>query len=69
MDNWRNGSEKNRSLQDLVLEEGVENQMDCKGEKRKGMHKDRRITDSMEHRTLKKNKVGCPRNETITWEV
>jgi hypothetical protein len=36
MDHWENGSEKNRNLRDLVLEEDVENQMDGIGEKRRG---------------------------------
>jgi hypothetical protein len=39
MDQWKNGSEKKRNFQDLVPEEGFENQMDGKGEKRGGIEK------------------------------
>jgi hypothetical protein len=58
MDHWKNGSEKNTSLRDLVLEEAVENQMDGKGEKLEGTQKNRRRKDSMKHYTPMKNKVG-----------
>jgi hypothetical protein len=54
----KNGSEKNRSLRDLVLEEDAENQMDGKGKKRGGIQKNRRKKDSMERHTQKKNNVG-----------
>jgi hypothetical protein len=43
----------NRSLRDMVLEEGVENQMDGKGEKRGGIQKNRRRKDFVEHHTPK----------------
>jgi hypothetical protein len=42
MGHWKNGSEKNRSLRDLVLEEDVENQMVGKGEKRLSARKNRK---------------------------
>jgi hypothetical protein len=58
VDLWKNGSEKNRSLRDMVLEEDVEKQMDGKGEERRGIQKNRRRKDSMEHHTPKKNKVS-----------
>jgi hypothetical protein len=53
----------NKSLLE-VLEEGVGNQMDGKGEKRRVIQKNRRRKDSEEHQTPKKNKVGWPRSET-----
>jgi hypothetical protein len=52
MDHWKNGSEKNRGIRDLVLKEDVENQMEGKGEKRGSIQRNRRRNDSMEHHTF-----------------
>jgi hypothetical protein len=41
MDYWKNVSEKNGSLRDIMLKEDFENQMDGKGEKQGGMQENR----------------------------
>jgi hypothetical protein len=45
MEHRKNRSEKTISLRDLLLEGGVENQRDGKGEKRVGIQKNRRKKD------------------------
>jgi hypothetical protein len=57
-------TDQKRILRDLVLEEGVENQMNSKREKRRGIQKNRRIKDSVEHHKPTENQVGWPRNKT-----
>jgi hypothetical protein len=54
MDHWKNRSEKNRSIRDLVQEEDVENQKDVKGEKRET--REVRNTEDSE----KKGHYGAP---------
>jgi hypothetical protein len=54
----------------MVLEDDAENQMGGRGGKRRGIQKNQRRKDFVEHHTPKKNKVGWPRNKTtFTWEV